>query len=60
MDLDDLQPLRGSLIGFLGEQIQVKVCITLKTMILLKESPKTVKVRYIIVETRSSYNIIIE
>lgn len=55
----NLQSFIGSLVGFLGEQVQVKGYITLKIVFGLKESTKMIKVKYIIANILSSHTIII-
>lgn len=57
---DDLNPLKGSLVGFCGEQVQVKDYITLRTTFETHELMKEIKVRYLVIDAPSSYNMIIE
>lgn len=45
--------------GFSGEQVPMKGYINLNTLFVLKENGKMIKVRYVIVDTIYSYNIII-
>ncbi|KAK2371898.1 hypothetical protein QL285_073098 [Trifolium repens] len=57
---EQLQPYHGTLVGFTGDQAEVMGYITLLTTFGVKESAKTIKVRYLVVRTPyASYNIII-
>ncbi|GAU39516.1 hypothetical protein TSUD_68800 [Trifolium subterraneum] len=57
---EQLQPYKGTLVGFGGEQVEVMGHVTLLTTFGEKESAKTIKVRYLVVKTAfTSYNIII-
>lgn len=55
----NLESFKGSLVGFSREHVQVKGYTTLQTLFVLRENAKMIKVRYLIVDTPSSYNIII-
>lgn len=50
LDSYDLELFKCSLIGFLGEQVQVMGCISLKVVVGLHVNAKTVTMRYLIVE----------
>ncbi|KAK2435872.1 hypothetical protein QL285_020899 [Trifolium repens] len=57
---EQLQPYHGTLVGFTGDQAEVMGYITLLTTFGVKESAKTIKVRYLVVRNPyASYNIII-
>lgn len=59
MDLDNIKAFQGLLVGFTREQVQVKCYILPKTVFGTEESTRTVKVRYLIINTTSLYNMII-
>jgi hypothetical protein len=57
---EHLLPYNGTLVGFAGEQVEVMGYTTLLTTFGEEENAKTIKVRYLVVETPfTSYNIII-
>jgi hypothetical protein len=59
LDPEQLQPFKGTLTGFTGEQVHVRGYITLKTTFGSGSHAKTIRVRYLVVNSPSSYNIII-
>lgn len=59
LDPEQLQPFIGTLAGFTGEQVHVRGYITLKTTFGVRSQAKTVRVRYLVVNSPNSYNIII-
>lgn len=59
LDSEDLKPLKGSLVGFYREQVQVKGYITLSTTFREQDQAKKINVRYLVIDAPSSYNIII-
>lgn len=59
LDPEQLQPFKGTLAGFVGEQVHVRGYITLKTTFGHGSQAKTIRVRYLVVNSPSSYNIII-
>jgi hypothetical protein len=59
LDPEQLQPFKGTLAGFTGEQVHVRGYITLKTTFGHRSHAKTIRVRYLVVNSPSSYNIII-
>jgi hypothetical protein len=59
LDPEQLQPFKGTLVGFTGEQVHVRGYITLKTTFGCGSQEKTIRVRYLVVNSPSSYNIII-
>lgn len=59
LDPEDLKPLKGSLIGFYREQVQLKGYITLNTTFREKDQAKKINVQYLVIDAPSSYNIII-
>jgi len=56
---EQLQPFRGTLSGFTGEKVHVRGYITLKTIFKIGNEAKVIKIRYLVVNTPNSYNIII-
>ncbi|GAU50294.1 hypothetical protein TSUD_137480 [Trifolium subterraneum] len=57
---EQLNPYSGTLVGFVGEQVDVMGHITIYTTFSEDENAKTIKVRYLVVKTLfTSYNIII-
>jgi hypothetical protein len=59
LDEEQLQPFKRSLAGFIGERVHVRGYITLKTTFGDDLQAKTVQVRYHVVSSPHSYNIII-
>src|ERR1051325_4817250 len=61
MDFDpkELLPFNGTLVGFSGEQVQVLGYLLVLTTFGTDESAKDVRVRYLVVNAYSPYNIII-
>jgi hypothetical protein len=59
LDPEQLQPFQGTLAGFTGEQVHVRGYITLKTTFGSGAHAKTIRVRYLVINSPSSYNIII-
>lgn len=61
MDIDtsELLPFKGTLVGFSGEQVQVLGHVPIMTIFGSGSNAKSMKVRYLIVNASSSYNIII-
>lgn len=59
LDPEQLQPFKGTLAGFTGEQVHVRGYITLKTTFGSGSHAKTIRVRYLVINSPSSYNIII-
>jgi hypothetical protein len=59
LDPEQLQPFQGTLAGFTGEQVHVRGYITLKTTFGSGSNAKTIRVRYLVINSPSSYNIII-
>lgn len=58
LDPELLQPFKGSLVRFSGEQVQVLDYITIKITFKKERSAKIVKVRYMVINVLPSYNII--
>jgi len=56
---DQLRPFDGVLVGFSGDQVEVKGCVDLRTTFRDKEDAKTIFIRYIVVNTPSSYNLLL-
>lgn len=50
LDPVDLKPFKGSLVGFSGEQVQVKGCIMLKIIFRKQEHAKEIKVKYLVID----------
>jgi len=59
LDPEQLQPFKGTLSGFTSEKVHVRGHITLKTTFGTKESAKTIRVKYLVINAPNSYNIII-
>lgn len=59
LDADQIKPFNGSLVSFSGEQVEVRGYVDLKTTIGEGRNAKTLRVRYMLVTARSSYNIIL-
>lgn len=59
LDPEQLQPFKRTLAGFTGEQVHVRGYITLKTTFGSASQANTIRVRYLVVNSSSSYNIII-
>jgi len=57
--IDQLQPFDGVLVGFSGDQVEVKGYVDLRTTFRDKEAAKTIFVRYIVVNAPSSYNLLL-
>jgi len=58
-DPEQLQPFRGTLVGFTGEQVHVRGYIALRTTFGYGSQAKTIRIRYLVVNAPNSYNIII-
>lgn len=59
LDGDNIKAFQGSLVGILGEHVQLKDHITLKTMFGPKASSKIIKVKYLVVDVLYPYNAIL-
>lgn len=59
MDLEKLNVFQGLLVGFSGEQVHVKVYITLKSVFRDDESIRMIKVRYLVIDKPYLYYMII-
>lgn len=59
LDAEQIKLFNGSLVGFSGEQVEVRGYVELKTTIGEGRNAKTLRVRYMLVKARSSYNIIL-
>lgn len=57
--LEDMKPFRGSLVRFSREHVQVKGYITLRITFGDHYQAKGIKVKYLPIDTPSSYNIIL-
>ncbi|XP_024630733.1 uncharacterized protein [Medicago truncatula] len=56
---EQLQPFKGTVAGFTGEQVHVRGYVTLKTTFGSGENAETIKVKYLVINAPNSYNIII-
>jgi len=56
---DQLRPFDGVLVGFSGDQVEVKGYVDLRTTFRDKEDAKTIFIRYIVVNAPSSYNLLL-
>lgn len=59
LDINNIGAFQGSLIGLSGEQVQVKGHITLKTIFDSRVGAIIIKVKYLVVDDASSYNVIL-
>jgi len=59
LDPEQLQPFKGTLAGFIDEQVHVRGYITLRTTFGYGSQAKMIRVRYLVVNSPNSYNIII-
>jgi len=50
---------KGSLLGFVGESVEIIGYVDLRTTFGEGENAKTIVIKYIVVYARSSYNIIL-
>jgi len=57
--IDQLRPFDGVLVGFSGDQVEVKGYVDLRTTFRDKEDAKTIFIRYIVVNAPSSYNLLL-
>jgi len=57
--IDHLQPFDGVLVGFSGDQVEVRGYVDLWTTFRDKEVTKTIFVRYILVNAPLSYNLLL-
>jgi hypothetical protein len=60
LNAEQLQPFKGTLAGFTGEQVHVRGHITLNTPFDSGANTKTIWVRYLVVNSPASYNVILE
>jgi len=56
---EQLQPFQGTLSGFTRERVHVRGYITLKTIFGMESEAKAIKIRYLVVNSPNSYNIVI-
>ncbi|XP_027932759.1 uncharacterized protein LOC114188367 [Vigna unguiculata] len=54
-----LRPFDGVLVGFSGDQVEVKGYVDLRTTFREKEDAKTIFIHYIVVNAPSSYNLLL-
>lgn len=59
LDLEDLKPFRDSLFGFTRKQVRVKGYITLRITFGEQDQAKEIKVKYLVIDAPSLYNVII-
>ncbi|RDX96195.1 hypothetical protein CR513_21184, partial [Mucuna pruriens] len=52
-----LQLCAGTLVGFLGEQIEIQVYLDLKTMFQEGKNAKTIPMKYMVINALTSYNL---
>ncbi|XP_027902747.1 uncharacterized protein LOC114162932 [Vigna unguiculata] len=57
--MDQLKPFDGVLVGFSGDQVEVKGYVDLRTTFRDKEDAKTIFIRYIGFNAPSSYNLLL-
>jgi len=56
---DQLRPYEGCLYGFAGDQVEVRGYIELRTTFTDGLASRTEKIRYLVVNTPSAYNILL-
>ncbi|XP_027905968.1 uncharacterized protein LOC114165580 [Vigna unguiculata] len=56
---DQLQPFDGVLVGFSGEQVEVRGHVDLRTTFSDENAAKTIVIRYLVVNAPSSYNLLL-
>ena len=56
---DQLRPYGGCLYGFAGDQVEVRGYIELRTMFMDGSASRTEKIRYLVVNAPSAYNILL-
>ena len=56
---DQLRPYDGILVGFSGEQVEVRGHVDLRTTFSDKNAAKTITIRYIVVNAPSAYNLLL-
>ncbi|RDX83674.1 Retrovirus-related Pol polyprotein from transposon opus, partial [Mucuna pruriens] len=54
-----LEECASTLIGFSGEQVEIRGCIKIKTTFGMGRDAKTILIKYIVVIVRTSYNVIL-
>lgn len=59
LDPNNIEAFKGSTVVLSGEQLQTKGHITLETIFSSRVSIKTIKVKYLVVDATSPYNIIL-
>jgi len=56
---DQLRLLDGCLVGFAGDQVEVRGYIDLRTTFSDEEATRTIVIRYVVVNTPSAYNLLL-
>jgi len=56
---DQLLPFDGVLVGFSGEQVEVRGYVNLRTTFADEHAAKTIVIKYIVVKAPSSYNMLL-
>jgi len=59
LPLDQLRPYGGCLYGFAGDQVEVRGYIQLRTTFTNEVASRTEKIKYLVVNTPSAYNILL-
>jgi len=59
LPLDQLRPYGGCLYGFAGDQVEVRGYIELRTTFIDEAASRTEKIRYLVVNSPSAYNILL-
>ena len=57
--VDDFEPYEGVLVGFSGDSVQVRGYVDARTTFGDGSEIKTISIRYMVVNTPSSYNILL-
>jgi len=56
---DQLRPYDGSLVGFVGAQVNVRGYVELRTTFSDENAARTITVKYIVVNASSAYNLLL-
>lgn len=60
INMSEMLPFKGTLVGFVGEQVQFLGHLPVLTFFGSGDNAKSISIKYLIVNTTSPYNIIIE
>jgi len=57
---DQLRPYDGCLVGFAGDQVEVRGYVELRTTFADENTIRTITIRYIVVNVPSTYNLLLD